>query len=1487
MSCDTTLTVQGLTENGEYLFRVMAVNENGMSVPLEGTNPIIAKLPFDPPSAPGIPVVTEVGGDFVNLSWEKPASDGGARILGYWVDKREVGTQAWQRVNPAHLCLPAQINIPNLIEDRQYEFRVFAVNEAGQGPPSSNSQQIKIKDPHAATPPEFTQPLKPAMGIKNKSAQFQCKVVGNPTPEVAWYKGTRELHESLKYSITREGDLCTLIISDIFGEDADEYACRAVNKGGARTSRAELLIKTPPHINVPPRFRELACFEKGENVVLKIPFTGFPKPRIKWFKESEEIESGSHFDIQTGERHAILTIRDVNKTDSGPYRLVAENELGMDSAIIKVQISDKPDPPRHPVVENINDDNCLLSWKPPLWDGGSHVTNYMIEKRESPLTTWVRCGNTRFTTHQITGLNPGKEYQFRVYAENVFGRSEPCEPTSPITTKPSKKDKKKDYMVDEHGKKIRGKSEGKISNYDQFVHDFDKYIPQPIDIKTSSVYDYYDILEEIGTGAFGVVHRCREKKTGHIFAAKFIPVSHPLEKSLIRKEIDIMNQLHHPKLIRLHDAFEDDDEMVLIYEFMSGGELFERITAEDYKMSEAEVINYMRQICEGVKHMHEKNIIHLDLKPENIMCQTKNSTNVKLIDFGLATKLDPNEVVKISTGTAEFAAPEIVDREPVGFYTDMWAVGVLAYVLWQKLISRTQYTFVCLSFHRKRMTAHECLEHDWLKGDIKESATIPIPNSRYIKFRDHIRAKYGHYWDSCLVPIGHIANYSSLRKLHDKKYNIHDFYFDRRQAAPRFVIKPTSAFAYEGQSAKFYCRVIAAAPATITWYRDSCELRQSVKHMKRYEGDDYYFILNRCRLDDRGEYIIRAENSYGYREEPVFLNVQAMPITIPEVRLEEPIRRRREPLRYQPYEEPADTAPCFTFHLRPRVIQTNLGVKLLACLSGKPHPEIKWYKDGKELSKFDYNMAHADGVVTLEILTCKKEDAGKYVCKAKNALGEDESSCFLIVEDRRKLPAGQSPTVIHHHTGAAPASPTPYSTTKPAHSGYYDSSLPSYARASGLLGLHHSGRGDYSHTSSKFADSRSFKSSGLSTDYSSAAYSAKDYSSASRHLASSDYKDSAKDRVASTLSSAASKLSPPLDSATPKRVQKPYGKKEGAEGTSPSRSRTATQELKLNLKMNLAGQTSFACGFGSAFFNGKQRFRVRVTRFARPQFVLMCFPCKHLQPLKSSDIVSLKYKNREASLSIGEVYPEDEGEYVLVATNAEGKAETRSKLTVLRKKRRRKSRGFDGKSPKFAEHLKSHVVKTGDAVTLQCTIRGSSKFDVVWLHNEKEIKSSKDFQYVTEGEVYKLVIAEIFPEDSGTYTCEAFNDVGEAFSTCTLDVLANTWPCASLSWQFQGEPLVGPGFSIYPRSTTSGEGQPAAFKCVTDKEALGVRWQKDGQTLEESAHYKLGQEGRTFTLTIPQATVTDVGQYVVIANDASGESTASFALNVVSEADQL
>lgn len=92
-------------------------------------------------------------------------------------------------------------------------------------------------------------------------------------------------------------------------------------------------------------------------------------------------------------------------------------------------------------------------------------------------------------------------------------------------------------------------------------------------------------------------------------------------------------------------------------------------------------------------------------------------------------------------------------------------------------------------------------------------------------------------------------------------------------------------------------------------------------------------------------------------------------------------------------------------------------------------------------------------------------------------------------------------------------------------------------------------------------------------------------------------------------------------------------------------------------------------------------------------------------------------------------------------------------------------------APQIVDHVKSSAVTDGDAVTLSCRIIGANKFDVVWLHNNKEIKPSKDFQYTSEANIHKLIIAEIFPEDCGTYTCEAFNDAGESFSSCTLNVL--------------------------------------------------------------------------------------------------------------------
>ena len=101
----------------------------------------------DEPSAPGIPDVQEVGGDFVSLSWSKPVSDGGGRIKGYFIEKKDANSNNWMRINQSP-CPANMFNVSNLIEDREYEFRIIAVNDAGESKPSSATNKVKVKDPN-------------------------------------------------------------------------------------------------------------------------------------------------------------------------------------------------------------------------------------------------------------------------------------------------------------------------------------------------------------------------------------------------------------------------------------------------------------------------------------------------------------------------------------------------------------------------------------------------------------------------------------------------------------------------------------------------------------------------------------------------------------------------------------------------------------------------------------------------------------------------------------------------------------------------------------------------------------------------------------------------------------------------------------------------------------------------------------------------------------------------------------------------------------------------------------------------------------------------------------------------------------------------------------------------------------------------------------------------------------------------------------------
>ncbi|KAM4629874.1 uncharacterized protein mylk4b [Polymixia lowei] len=209
---------------------------------------------------------------------------------------------------------------------------------------------------------------------------------------------------------------------------------------------------------------------------------------------------------------------------------------------------------------------------------------------------------------------------------------------------------------------------------------FDHRIVTP---KPHQIATYYTINREevLGGGRFGQVHKCVENSSGLTLAAKIIKARSQKEKEVVKNEIQVMNQLNHANLIQLYAAFESRHDIILVMEYVDGGELFDRIIDENYNLTELDTVLFIRQICEGLQYMHKMYILHLDLKPENILCVSRATNKIKIIDFGLARRYKPREKLRVNFGTPEFLAPEVINYEFVSFPTDMWSLGVITYML--------------------------------------------------------------------------------------------------------------------------------------------------------------------------------------------------------------------------------------------------------------------------------------------------------------------------------------------------------------------------------------------------------------------------------------------------------------------------------------------------------------------------------------------------------------------------------------------------------------------------------------------------------------------------------------------------------------------------------------------------------------------------------------------------------------------------------------
>ncbi|XP_041719299.1 striated muscle preferentially expressed protein kinase [Coregonus clupeaformis] len=344
------------------------------------------------------------------------------------------------------------------------------------------------------------------------------------------------------------------------------------------------------------------------------------------------------------DQHSLKILR-VKSGDVGQLMCVASNKFGIDSCIFSVEMAAPP------TFESIMEDVDVHMGETPR-------LAVVVEGKPIPDILWFKddtllCESSHITfvyddnecSLVLLNTSPEDSGVYTCTAKNLAGFVS-CKAELTVLTV---KEDKEDPMEDK----------------------------ETVLRKMRRLTDYYDIHKEIGRGAFSYVKRVTQKVGKMEYAAKFISARAKRKASALR-EMNLQSGLDHERVLYFHDAFEKKNAVIIVTEICNE-ELLERFTKKSTVM-ESDIRSCMRQLLEGVDYLHHQNIVHLDIKPDNILMADPHGDQIRICDFGNAIELTPDEAQYCKYGTPEFVAPEIVNQTPVSKATDIWPIGVITYL---------------------------------------------------------------------------------------------------------------------------------------------------------------------------------------------------------------------------------------------------------------------------------------------------------------------------------------------------------------------------------------------------------------------------------------------------------------------------------------------------------------------------------------------------------------------------------------------------------------------------------------------------------------------------------------------------------------------------------------------------------------------------------------------------------------------------------------
>ncbi|NWW32457.1 SPEG kinase, partial [Panurus biarmicus] len=563
-------------------------------------------------------------------------------------------------------------------------------------------------------PPVFHIKLKDQVLLEGEALTLCCLPAGSPTPRILWMKDKRSLQpDSGLNVISCKDGRQMLTIAKVSRKDAGLYECAAANILGTAISSCTLAVARlpgrPGTPEIPQKYKNtvLVLWKPAES---KAPCTYTLERRLDGEHEWKIVSTGitdCYFNVTElpPGSTAKFRVACVNKAGQGPYsypsvkvhlEAAGEQALSCGCGVTMVPSSTPSLPPPGSHVPLFSADAPAKDVAVPIPEKvASSRSTQTPEEQLEPVAAGVPPITPPRKHKGVVQKAAGAEQEGA--PTRVLSPPAPYEEGSPTISSPSSAPtpsptpnttparKMPPYMVTSFISMPPTSPpalEPTISPPSSKEPPAASGVPGAKDstaLRQGVPQKPYTFLDEKARGRFGVIRLCKENATGKHFMAKIVPYEAERKQSVLQ-EYEILKALHHERIMALHEAYITPRYLVLICENCAGKEILYSIV-DRFRYSEDDVVSYVLQLLQGLEYLHSRRIVHLDIKPDNIIVSGTNA--VKIIDFGSAQTYNPLVLRQLGrrAGTLEYMSPEVVKGDPVGSAADVWGVGVLTYIM--------------------------------------------------------------------------------------------------------------------------------------------------------------------------------------------------------------------------------------------------------------------------------------------------------------------------------------------------------------------------------------------------------------------------------------------------------------------------------------------------------------------------------------------------------------------------------------------------------------------------------------------------------------------------------------------------------------------------------------------------------------------------------------------------------------------------------------